>query len=191
MWPAPKGSPIGPDFARAGREGSGGDDLVTAVARNMFPMPTKSMMTAADMELARFAGNDPRRPSYSDATRLFPTPNATDGTKSPKFYKGGNPSLPCAIEMSTCDRDANGSKVGSGQLNPDWVEWLMGFPVGWTDLECDDPVHYNISVEPDIPRVATGKKARCNRLQCLGNAVVPQCAQYIGDLIMEALKCRK
>lgn len=21
-----------------------------------------------------------------------------------------------------------------GQLNPDWVEWLMGFPVGWTSL---------------------------------------------------------
>lgn len=22
----------------------------------------------------------------------------------------------------------------SGQLNPTWVEWLMGFPLGWTDL---------------------------------------------------------
>lgn len=22
-----------------------------------------------------------------------------------------------------------------GALNPEWVEWLMGFPVGWTDLE--------------------------------------------------------
>jgi hypothetical protein len=21
-----------------------------------------------------------------------------------------------------------------GQLNPTWVEWLMGFPLGWTDL---------------------------------------------------------
>lgn len=20
-----------------------------------------------------------------------------------------------------------------GQLNPEWVEWLMGFPIGWTD----------------------------------------------------------
>lgn len=24
---------------------------------------------------------------------------------------------------------------GSGALNPTWVEWLMGFPTGWTDLE--------------------------------------------------------
>ena len=22
-----------------------------------------------------------------------------------------------------------------GQLNPTWVEWLMGFPIGWTDFE--------------------------------------------------------
>jgi hypothetical protein len=23
----------------------------------------------------------------------------------------------------------------SGQLNPTWVEWLMGWPLGWTDLK--------------------------------------------------------
>ena len=22
-----------------------------------------------------------------------------------------------------------------GQLNPTWVEWLMGWPLGWTDLK--------------------------------------------------------
>jgi hypothetical protein len=22
-----------------------------------------------------------------------------------------------------------------GRLNPTWVEWLMGWPIGWTDLE--------------------------------------------------------
>jgi len=27
------------------------------------------------------------------------------------------------------------SMVGGGPLNPTWVEWLMGFPSGWTDLE--------------------------------------------------------
>ena len=33
MWPTPKGSPSGPDYARMKRDGSGGDDLATAVAR--------------------------------------------------------------------------------------------------------------------------------------------------------------
>ena len=23
----------------------------------------------------------------------------------------------------------------NGSLNPQWVEWLMGYPVGWTDLQ--------------------------------------------------------
>ena len=22
-----------------------------------------------------------------------------------------------------------------GKLNPDWVEWLMGWPIGWTELK--------------------------------------------------------
>ena len=26
----------------------------------------------------------------------------------------------------------------TGQLNPNWVEWLMGFPVGWTDLSASE-----------------------------------------------------
>jgi DNA (cytosine-5)-methyltransferase 1 len=26
-------------------------------------------------------------------------------------------------------------KGATGSLNPAWVEWLMGYPEGWTDLE--------------------------------------------------------
>lgn len=26
-------------------------------------------------------------------------------------------------------------EVAGGQLNSDWVEWLMGWPIGWTDLK--------------------------------------------------------
>ena len=29
------------------------------------------------------------------------------------------------------------AQVG-GQLNPTWVEWLMGFPIGWTDLNASE-----------------------------------------------------
>lgn len=27
------------------------------------------------------------------------------------------------------------SEVIGGHLNPDWVEWLMGWPIGWTASE--------------------------------------------------------
>jgi len=37
---------------------------------------------------------------------------------------------------STTDRGkGNLGEVIGGQPNPTWVEWLMGFPLGWTDLE--------------------------------------------------------
>ncbi|MCK5023322.1 MAG: DNA (cytosine-5-)-methyltransferase [Candidatus Aenigmarchaeota archaeon] len=43
------------------------------------------------------------------------------------------------------------------------------------------------TVEPGVGRVADGVPSRVDRLKCLGNAVVPQCAEYIGRLIMEAI----
>ena len=32
----------------------------------------------------------------------------------------------------------NMSQGNGGQLNPDWVEWLMGFPIGWTSLQSQE-----------------------------------------------------
>jgi len=31
--------------------------------------------------------------------------------------------------------EAKYNAANGGQLNPEWVEWLMGFPSGWTDLD--------------------------------------------------------
>jgi hypothetical protein len=79
-------------------------------------------------------------------------------------------------------------------LNPDWVEWLMGFPIGWTDVEPftgydfmeEGSVEFwenNIDVwwhtDPAdvgvIPRVTDQKRNRVNRLKALGNGQVPLC----------------
>jgi hypothetical protein len=39
-----------------------------------------------------------------------------------------------AGEITSEERRAMRAGNG-GKLNPAWVEWLMGFPIGWTDLE--------------------------------------------------------
>jgi hypothetical protein len=93
-WPTPKGSPSGPDFARPGRDGSGGDDLATAVARGNWPTPT-----AGD---CRGSGSA----AYSTESGRHSGTTLTDAAVRAGHH--------------------------GGQLNPTWVEWLMGFPSGWT-----------------------------------------------------------
>ena len=55
--------------------------------------------------------------------KLMTTPNSRDG----KDRRQG----------TDYDKIAEKRKLAGavgGQLNPNWVEWLMGFPLGWTDL---------------------------------------------------------
>ena len=59
------------------------------------------------------------------AKKTFPTPTERDwksGKSKTQAERGrtAGPSL---------------SEVSGGSLSPQWVEWLMGFPLGWTDLE--------------------------------------------------------
>ena len=61
----------------------------------------------------------------------FPTPQASD------CRDRGNMSNPSIQRRAEKGKQLNLSMVAhptSGQLNPTWVEWLMGWPLGWTDL---------------------------------------------------------
>ena len=51
------------------------------------------------------------------------------------------------------------------RLNPDWVEWLMGYPISWTD-----------------------GGSRMQRLQSLGNAVVPLIPEFLGKVVVDHCK---
>lgn len=79
-------------------------------------------------------------------------------------------------------------KEPGGVLNPDWVEWLMGFETGWTDIDRKKTVKTSWEKEPKTPRITHKKENRAPRLKALGNAVVPQMMIPLGLAILEAEK---
>lgn len=55
----------------------------------------------------------------------------------------------------------------------------------WTTCQEHEPTRSDWwQAEPDVGRVANGVPSRVDRLRCLGNAVVPQVAEYIGRRLM-------
>lgn len=127
MWPTPKSSMSGPDFARANREGSGSDDLVTTVAKTMLPTPTATDATNSQ-------GPNSKQKGLSTMARhnMWPTPRASEykdsgpvGSKSHSHMHSKD--YLCAVVKQ--------EDSPTGKLNPLWVEWLMGFPPEHTALK--------------------------------------------------------
>ncbi len=83
-------------------------------------------------------GRNPNTNSLLDAVefqpietaRTWPTPNASDHIQcktSKSWAEKGRTNFVLSNPEVT--------GVEGGRLNPQWVEWLMGWPVGWTDLK--------------------------------------------------------
>lgn len=76
-----------------------------------------------------------------------------------------------------------------GHLHPDWVEWLMGFPLGWTDLTRAETRWHGWNHEPhDVPRVGEHVDKRKQRLHALGNGQVPQVMHWWAAPAVERLR---
>jgi len=91
LWPTPKASAAGPDFAKLDRSKTG-ISLQTAVA--MWPTPTSH--------------------------------NAKE-CNAPSESKRNTPTL---------------AAQAGGSLNPDWVEWLMNWPIKWSNVNDFDPTEF-------------------------------------------------
>jgi hypothetical protein len=69
-----------------------------------------------------------------------------------------------------------------GHLSPDWVEWLMGWPIGWTNLETNGLFDWldwkkDPAESGKTPRMDIGIANRTERLKAIGNGQVPQVAE--------------
>lgn len=126
-----------------------------------------------------------------DQVKNWPTPRAREGNSG---------SYGCASIERNADRNYLDGVVikkeeKPGNLNADWVELLMGLPIGWTDINVakEDieswqgwPAAINVeqyAYEP--PRVIVGQKNRAKRLKALGNGCVPQQVYLVFAAIVE------
>ena len=64
--------------------------------------------------------------------QMWPTPSAGGDAGGPTGLAGGSGNRKKLYGMVGVEE---GKKMGSGSLSPQWVEWLMGYPIGYTDLK--------------------------------------------------------
>lgn len=66
--------------------------------------------------------------------KMWPTPTASQDWKPVRKLAPSEANGSHGTMLVGAVGDMNPELIG-GQLNPQWVEWLMGFPIGWTDLK--------------------------------------------------------
>ena len=67
------------------------------------------------------------------AAVYYLTPAASEGYRStlkPTAFRSQSPSSNLSAQVISQEQPVSDTAA----LNPDWVEWLMGFPKGWTDV---------------------------------------------------------
>jgi hypothetical protein len=90
------------------------------VHRHLWPTPI-----AQDAKHSGYAQSGPGKAdklSYAVVRDLWPTPTAHNAKETN------------ALSESQRNTPTLAAQAG-GTLNPTWVEWLMGWPLGWTDLK--------------------------------------------------------
>lgn len=110
------------NYNRKGASKTSGDGLATYA--KMFPTPRASdadknqrTQEGVEREVARKGGPQ----DLIQAVRTWPTQTKSDGI-------GG-------LGCSGREGEENLRTAVNGQLNPPWVEWLMGWPIGATELK--------------------------------------------------------
>lgn len=139
----------------------------------------------------------------------FPTPGTTGISNGSGNCEKANT---LAKEGVLTEEERVSFRAGNGgQLNPDWTEWLMDWPIGWTDLKPMpeeafddwvfrvtnrqwneyDPAEYPKDSEGYIPRVTEERTHRADRLKAIGNGQVPLCVYFMTHILAQAIECMR
>jgi hypothetical protein len=130
---------------------------ISATDFGLLPTPRATDSTRRDCRSER----NRKSPNLESTVKMWATPKALDGNKrgqvssDPRNGLAGQVKNYPTPQASDCRDRGNlgspviqrriqkGKQIGlsmsvsdtSGALNPSWVEWLMGWPIGWTDLK--------------------------------------------------------
>ena len=133
------------DLAKAGYAVHGMSASELLSSRLMFPTPLASDKSTcrdaanldvflSDNGIFRKRNKDGTIWSLSlSAAVFYLTPAASEGYRStlkPAAFRGKSPSSNLSAQVIHQEQPLSEKAA----LNPDWVEWLMGFPQGWTDV---------------------------------------------------------
>lgn len=163
--PAASDGARGPDYARVGREGSGGDDLITTVFRTLALLPTPSACDAS--------GGGQSLNKRQGHTRQLIDYALLDGTRQWGKYE------PAIRRWEAITREAPSPTEPGARGNPrlaaQFSEWMQGWPLGWvTRVGISHPERPGM-LKNGVPRDhATAALSRSAMLRIIGNGVVPQ-----------------
>jgi hypothetical protein len=109
----------------AGKRGDGGENLQTAV---MWPTPTVQDSKGKEKSPSQ------KHKINELAIKVYQETNAVMNYPSPRTRGlcGGSGHKQMLVDKFG---EEEGREIfNGGQLNPTWVDWLMGYPIGWTDF---------------------------------------------------------
>jgi DNA (cytosine-5)-methyltransferase 1 len=106
----------------------GGSNSRRALKKKMDLWPTPVHSEARQGLQIRRKGKKGTQTSLSTAVLTWPTPRT-------KGMCGGTGSWDLLKKNTTIEEARLMGAGNGGQLNPPWVEWLMGWPIGFTDLK--------------------------------------------------------
>ena len=97
-----------------------------------------------------------KQQGLSNQVKMWPTPDANMNRGTQKNFRPIRPSgqhatyslnqavqdslmpTPQTQGLKECVNGQSIPLIPTGKLNPQWVEWLMGLPIGYTDLKCSE-----------------------------------------------------
>nr|WP_230459499.1 hypothetical protein [Burkholderia ubonensis] len=148
LWPTPTASLADKGGRITPRKGREGGTLIEAVSSHLYPTPCAIDAGSGRINKSPSPGAA-ERPTLAMMARkgMWPTPCASAS-------KGSSPGALKRKSGKSRENDRIDHAVmasDGGQLNPEWVEWLMGWPIGHTALEPLETARYREWLQQHSP----------------------------------------